>query len=275
MWTTIALSSALLLPAQNGGLEITNQRLVYGMFGAERKDNHLLPGDALWLRFDIQGLKVSSSGGMVYSMELEIRDSKNKLIFRQEPRQMEWRNALGGGSRLPAFAQAQAGIQQAPGEYALTVTVTDLARGANKAKATVKQKFEITDKDFGLVQQYVSVDAAGQVPVAWMGVRGQSLFLNYYATGFKTKAGRAGEQGVDVDLHAEMRILDESGKPTLEKPMTGDIKHLDQPTALLPMLFRVDLSRAGKFTAEVTVKDNAGNKKSTLKFPITVVDLEQ
>jgi hypothetical protein len=275
MWTTIALSSALLLPAQSGGLDITHQRIVSGMFGPERKDSRLLPGEILWVRFDVENLRVNQAGQMRYSMEMEIRDSKNKLIFRQEPRDLTWVNTL-GGDRLPAMAQAFAGFDQAAGEYTLAVTVADRDKGAKNSKKTLKQKFEITEKTFGLVQPFISNDLAGQVPVPWLGVPGQTLFVNFMATGFKTESRPGGQEAVDADLHVEMRILDENGKPTLDKPITGDLKELPKPLPLVPMQFRVDLSRAGKFTIEITAKDKKSNKTSqTLKLPITVLDMER
>jgi hypothetical protein len=72
-----------------------------------------------------------------------------------------------------------------------------------------------------------------------------------------------------------MVIKDENGKPTLEKPLTGEIKQLEKPIPLLPLSFRVDLNRTGKFTIELTATDNLGKKSSTIKLPITVLDLKE
>ena len=60
-----------------------------------------LPGDSFAFSFDIEGIKADDSGKVLYSIALEVTDSAGKVRFKQEPRDQEAINALGGTS-LPA-----------------------------------------------------------------------------------------------------------------------------------------------------------------------------
>src|SRR5207253_753267 len=102
MLTTMTLFAALsLAPAQTGELELTNIRPTYGLMGPARPDNKLLPGDFFFVSYDIENIKVDGKTGKVlYSMGMECVDSKGKTQYKQEPRDLESVNSL-GGSRLP------------------------------------------------------------------------------------------------------------------------------------------------------------------------------
>jgi hypothetical protein len=70
MWTTLAVSAVLAAaPADAGSLQIKNDRFTYGVFGPERKDAEVIPGDVLILAFDVVGswgwLRVEVPGGLV------------------------------------------------------------------------------------------------------------------------------------------------------------------------------------------------------------------
>src|SRR5437870_4766896 len=107
MWAPLALASALsLAPGQAGELKVTNPRTTLGIYGQDRKNNTYLPGDMLFVSFDILNLKAEDSGRIQYSMALELinkkeKDEKKKIVFTKEPTELESINSL-GGSRLPA-----------------------------------------------------------------------------------------------------------------------------------------------------------------------------
>ena len=124
MWATLALTAALnLAPAQAGALELKNVRVTYGTLGQERKDaKEVLPGDIYNVAFDIEGLQVGDNGQVLYRMGMELTKSgKKEPEFKQEPRDLEAFNTL-GGSRVPAFARTTVGLDTQPGEYTLKVT---------------------------------------------------------------------------------------------------------------------------------------------------------
>src|SRR5262245_28283775 len=127
MWTTVAVVAALsLAPQQTNQLTLANVRSTYGSLGVPRKDNRLLPGDQVFVAFDIQGITVDPHGRVLYSTTTEVLDKSGKRLFMQEPRDQEAQNALGGKS-VPGFVMLNVGLDSPAGEYSVKVTVTDRA----------------------------------------------------------------------------------------------------------------------------------------------------
>ncbi len=109
MWTTLLVAAALgPAPNQSGSLTLTNARLTYGALGAPRADGKLLPGDQVFIAFDIAGITADPNGKVLYSMTTEVLDGAGKTLFKQPPRDLETVNAL-GGTGLPAFVELNAG----------------------------------------------------------------------------------------------------------------------------------------------------------------------
>ena len=267
MWTTLTLMAALgPIPGQTGDLELTNVRPTYGVLGAPRLDNKILPGDIYYVAFDIDNVRVDDTGKVLYSMGMEVLDSRNKTQFKQDPRDLEGFNSLGGG-HLPAFAKVEIGLDQPPGEYTLRVTVSD--RTTKKTK-TFQQKFEVLSRQFGLVRVGLTGDADGRVDAPNIGVAGQTLWLHSFGVGFE----RGGPKK-EPDVALEMQVLDESGKPAVPKPVSGDVKELPKDTTVFPIgPVPLALNRAGKFTIKLKAIDRVSKKSFELSFPITVVELK-
>src|SRR5262249_27379285 len=125
MLTPLTLTLALTLaPGQAATLKLTNDRATHGYMGAPRADSKFLPGDVLFLAFDIENLKMDKEAKVQYRMGMEVTDSKGKSIFSRAPNDLELVNYL-GGTRLPAFANIELPLTQEPGDYTLAVTVHD------------------------------------------------------------------------------------------------------------------------------------------------------
>src|SRR5262249_17611418 len=126
MWAPLFLAAAGLVTGQNDGLALSNVRTTYGAPGVVRDNNKLLPGDHVYVSFDIEGITVSRDGKVPYSMSTEVLDGDGKTLFRQDPRDLEVVNGL-GGSTVPAFTHLDVGVNAKPGKYTLKTTVTDRA----------------------------------------------------------------------------------------------------------------------------------------------------
>jgi len=267
MLTTVALVAALVssIGQAADGPSIANVRQTYFLLGPDRPDNKLLPGDSFHLAFDIDGLKVDDNGKVQYAMGLQVVNKDGKTEFGSEPTDREVYNAL-GGSRVPAYANVDVGINQAPGKYTVKVTVIDRA---TKQKAETTREFEVVNKDFGLVRASTTSDPGKLIPAGRFGVPGQSLFVNFYAVGFARDSATK-----QPNISVVMRVLDQSnGKATLSKPFTGDVKQLEgNESVAIPMQFMLHLNRPGKYTVELTATDNVAKKTSKLELPIVVVD---
>jgi hypothetical protein len=268
MWTTLAIASALTLaPAQGGKLEIKNDRITYGILGQERKETKFLAGDVFVVSFDIEGLQVNAKDGKVrYSMGLElINDKTGKPEFTTEPQELETVNAL-GGSRLPAFAMSTLGTDTMPGTYTMKVTVTDLAANP-KQKVELTKKFEVIPRKFGFVKVGLfNVNGAGAGPAPPIGVPGQTIAVTAAVVGFEL------DDKTNANLAFEMQILDETGKPTLTQPFTGEAKNIPQDQRkLLALNFAIALNRPGKFTIELKATDKLAKGQpivQTLSFTV-------
>jgi hypothetical protein len=261
MLMTLPLLAALSLAPGQAGLTLTDARVTYGVLGPTRTNTKFLPGDSLYLTFNISGITADAEGKVLYSIATEVTDTGGKSLFKQPAQDRDVINAL-GGNQLPAFAQVAIGQMQPPGECTLKVTVTDLA---SKQSKTLEQKFEVAKPEFGIVRLSGSADADGQVPSGLLTV-GHSLWINGAVVGFRRGPG-TGQPNVTVEL----KVTDSDGKPTMAKPFGGTInKDVPAKDTALPIQFHVALNRPGKFTLEIKATDALAGTSTTQSFPITV-----
>jgi len=220
----------------------------------------VLPGDAVFICFDVTGVACDADGKVHYSTGLEFLDAKGKTLAKKEPAKHEVVSSL-GGDRVPAYARIDVGTETPEGEYTVKVTVTDDASGKSK---TLERKFTVLPKGFGLVRLTTTSDQEGLLPVAVPGA-GEGLWVNFALVGF----GRGANKQPDVAF--EMRVLGDDGKPVHAKPLTAKVaKDVPENAAIIPMQFLLTLNRPGKFTLELTATDAAGNKTTKLAVPLTV-----
>jgi hypothetical protein len=265
MWLPLVLAASLTTaPAQAGGLKLANVRTAYGMLGPTRTDAKLLPGDSLFVLFDIEGVKSDDAGKILYSIGLEVSDAQGKVLFKQEPRNLEALNAL-GGNRLPAHAHIDIGVDQPPGSYTLKVAVADRA---TKASQTLTHKFEVLPRALALVRLRTTSDPEGEIPAPGVGVIGQALHINCGLVGFERDKAKK-----QPNVSVEMRVLDEAGKPTLAKPFTGTVnENVTEKMVGIPLRFMLPLNRPGKYQIEVRATDQLSKKTAVLAFPYTVIE---
>lgn len=267
MLTPLLLATALTLgqvpaPASAGALTLANVRSTYGELGGPRPLAPLLPGDVMFLGFDIEGISTDAEGRVQYTMFMELLDSAGASKYKTDPANKNDFVPL-GGNKIPGRAYTTVGLDQAPGDYLLKVTVTDLA---NKATKTVEQKFSVAAKDFGIVAVYTSVDERGQIPMPTTGIVGQPLFIQLGIVNF----ARGADKKPNVEV--EMVPLDEKGNPTVAKPSLLPIKDgVDEKDAGVTIRYLLPLTRAGKFSVRLKATDKITNKTHTFTLPVTAL----
>lgn len=272
MWTPLTVAALLALaPAQPpaGGLTLSNVRLTYGELGGTRPETKLLPGDLLFVGFDIDGITLNPDGYATYSMALDVTDAAGKSIFKQEPADKSDFVPL-GGTKIPGRAYILAGYDQPPGAYTLRVTVADKgAAGPQKPTKSLEKKFEVAERGFGIVSVYTTVDdRADGIPAPTTGLVGERVFIWFQVIGFARDRARKNQPNVTV----EMQILNEAGKPTLPKPADFTMENgVDEKDPNFTLRFVLPMTRVGKFTVRLTATDKVGNKKATFDLPIAVV----
>jgi len=269
MWSSFVLAAAVsLTPAQpGGGLQLNNARLTYGELGPTRKDSRLIPGDVLFIAYDIEGISIGNDGIAKYSMAMEVADASGKTIFKQAPRDLEEVIPL-RGFKIPARAFIQIGLDQDPGMYTCKLSVTDPKMNRSNSLAV---KFEVLKPEFAIVAVRTAYDPRGELNAPSGGVVGQPLFILFVVATFQ-RDPKTKQPHVEITYE----FLDDKGQPTLPQPKK------DVQDALSPRIvgekdgafqkdFLLFLNRPGKFTVRITATDKIGNKKSTFDLPVTIL----
>ena len=268
MWSPVVLATLALAPAQQptGGLEMKNVRLTVGELGPPRPSNKLLPGDLLFISYDIEGLSIEPDGTAKYTMAMEVLDAAGKPIIKQDPRELLDFVPL-RGNRVPARAFVTIGLDQAAGACSCKITVTD---PKTKAANSLTTKFEVLKRDFGIVAVYTTHDERAEYVAPTTGVVGQTIFVQFSVASFmrdpKTK---------QPNVEFEFNVLDDKGQPTLLKPG----KHVQnagvpEDKGAFAMRFPLFMSRPGKFTVRVTATDTVAKKTSTYELPVTILPVQ-
>lgn len=245
-------------------LALTNVRNTYGELGGTRPDSKFMPGDCLFVAFDIDNVTVGAEGTCKYAMGIVVSDKNNKEKLKQDPTEREEYLPL-GGTKIPARAFAMIGLDMEPGEYTMTVTVTD----RNKAGAvkTLTRKFEVLKKDFAVVSVYAAADPNGTISAPTTGIVGQSIWVQFGIAGFardpKTK------QPV---IEVEINFFDEAGKPTLKKAIVDKIDSgIEDKFEAFPSKYLLPFTRPGKFVMRIKATDQVAKKTYTFDLPLAAV----
>ena len=109
MWAALAVSAVMTAaPADAGALQIKNDRFTYGVYGQVRTDTQVLPGEIVFVAFDVDGLQTLDDGTASYTTALELLDKGGKSLFKETPVE---RKALlpMGGNHLPNWSQVIVG----------------------------------------------------------------------------------------------------------------------------------------------------------------------
>jgi hypothetical protein len=257
MWLLLSL---LVVTSDNTKLELTNVRTTYGVMGAERADEKILPGDQVVLSFDILGASVGDNGKIQYSIAMEVANSQGKVLFKQAPRDLE-APAPTGSKALPACAALDVGTAQPPGEYTVKVAVKDRTSGATQS---IARTYQLLPKGFGLVRYSTTRDPDGRLPVATL-VSGRPGWINFSAVGFE-RDPQSGQPNVAV----QMQVLNPDGQDLL-KPVFGQVReNIPKGAIALPMQFEVALPFAGDCTVVLTATDKISGQTAVLKVPLSV-----
>jgi hypothetical protein len=263
MFTALAAAAALsFAPAQPDGLKLTNLRWTIGELGPTRKETKVLPGDLLWVAFDIEGIEAGADRIARYQLGVEVTDAAGKAIIKEAPADRSDDLPL-RGNKIPCRTYIIVGLDQPAGTYTCKVTAVN---PKTKATTSLTTKFEVLKPDFGIVAVSTSYDENGILSAPTLGVVGQTLFLHFAVASF-TRDMKTKQPNVEFLFE----ILDEAGKPVDPGKKFVQDGGVDEKEGMFRMRFSIYLSRTGKFTAKVTAVDKVANKKTTYELPFTVL----
>jgi hypothetical protein len=268
MWKSSALSVSLLsvallalAPECASALEVKNARPSYGPLGATRPDSKFLPGDVLFIHYDIEGLTPHAKTGKVgYFSELEFLDSKGKSISSKKSDTQSLLPDLGPKS-VAGVMNAVMGEDQKPGKYTVKLKVTDV----NSKKTTeFSYPFELLPKGFGAIR----------VLSPAFGVPGGEGMVQFVLV--ELPLDKKGNPNIDIT----MTITEDGSKTPLSKKVISFPKELPDDVNLqkqnfVPVVIPIsNLNRSGRFMINVDMEEKNQKRNIKLQFPLTVVDLK-
>jgi hypothetical protein len=271
MLTALALAAALGGAPAQPDLKLTNVRMTVGELGPTRASSKVLPGDVLFVAYDIEGITIDEEGNAAYTMAMEVTNPAGRAILKQEPSDRRDFAPL-RGNRLPGRAFVTVGLDEAPGQFTCKLTVAD---PKTKLKADLTVKFEVLKKEFAVVAVYPSYDEKGELSAPTSGQVGQMLFVHYTVAAFE-RDPKTKEPNVEI----QYQLYDDKGKAILVNAKGEPVprKHIQDGKAFPPVkpedgaftrYFPLFLNRAGKFTFEITAKDMVTGKSFVYKLPVT------
>jgi hypothetical protein len=256
---SLALAAVCLVPLEGSALELKNVRPSYGPLGAARKDTKCVPGDSLFITYDIEGLKIDQKTLRAnYTTLLELIDSTGQVAFKKEtpndvPPQL-------GGQRMPGDLFVILPRTQKPGKHKVRLTVKDTLAKESKS---FEYGFEVVPPEFS----FVGVTAKA------VGFPGENYVATFAIVDMMLDAKK------QPDVHIAMRVYEETGKNWVAMPLLSNLpKDLPEEIDLkkenfVPMQFPIYLNRTGTFIIEVVAHDKHSKKTIQLRYPLTVLDV--
>lgn len=261
LWSVL-LGLTLLAAPVRAKLEVRDIQASYGPLGPRRPSLEAVPGDEIFFRYTITGIRTDESGRARGELRLQVTSPDGKVLIDNK-------EAIGGvlalgGQTLPGTAQVSFGPDMPPGDYTLRVTIRDTL-GADST--SFERTLTCVRPAFALVQLRFSLDEAGEIPSPAGGALGQTLHIHCKAVGF---ARTPAKLGVVFTLQA----LDTEGKPLMPKPMRVEVVSEDAEqvadTRSVNFNGRMALNRAGAFRLQIIGTDTLSKQQAEITAPLLV-----
>jgi hypothetical protein len=274
MLTALALAALLGAAPPRPDLKLTNVRMTVGELGAPRDSNKFLPGDVVFIAYDIEGLTIDADGNTRYALAMEVTNPAGKIIIDQRPSDRLDFAPL-RGNRIPARAYVTVGLDDEPGQYRCKLTVTD---PSTRQSADLTVTFEVLKKTFAIVAVYTTHDPKGEIAAPTSGFVGDTLWIQYTIAAFERDA-----KTMQPDVGIQFQFYDENGNAILVDARNQPVprKHIQDAKTVPPvkvgagtfgLRFPVFLNRPGKFVVQMTATDNVSGKTFTYKLPLSASD---
>jgi hypothetical protein len=256
------LVGAGLAPAK---FEIKDVKAVLGLYGPERKDLNVLPGDEVFFRFTLAGVQRDDQGRINCLLTLSLKDSSGKELLDAKQRTNLLRETLAlGGDSLISSAYVGLSDNFPAGDFTYTVTVEDQIA---KEKDSFTRKIVCVKPKFAMVALRFYRDAGYSVPTPVGGLVGQGLFFRFKAIGLNREQDK-------IECEMQVDILDASGKSTMPQPIVAkfllDEAEKVKQVSSLNFNGSLVLNRPGDFTLKITISDKRAKQSATFEAPMKV-----
>ena len=243
-------------------LEIRDVQAAYGPLGPERRSLEVAPGDEIFFRYTVTGIRTDNAGRAEGAVRLQVTDTDGNVLIDDK-------EAIGGllalgGRTLPGTARVSFGPDTPAGDYQLRVTISD---NLGAGSASFERKLTCTKPAFALVQLRFSRDEAGDIASPAGGTLGQTLHIHCKAVGFERAKAKP-------RVVFTLQVLDTGGKPLMPEPVRAELAPGDAERiadlALVDFKGLLVLNRVGEFRLRVSATDEVGKQKAELVAPVRV-----
>lgn len=245
-------------------LEIKNVQPAHGVFGPARTSDDVFPLDEYLVRYQVTGVKSDKEGKADLEVTATLLGPDGKQVFARKtppaPRPLSL-----GGDVVQTFGSFTFPEKAPPGEYKLTVSVTDRT---SKETASFDRKLTCKATSFQILTPRFFYDTEGKVPAGTTLLAGQTLHYTLKVVGYDRSQKK-------VALTMRATILDTDGKDTGAKPLEvkGDItdekKAVDSKQATFSGT--AVMHRTGEFKLKIVVEDTLGKQTATFETPLKVL----
>jgi hypothetical protein len=242
--------------------EIKDIKAAYGKLGPERKSNEYIPGDQVFYRFMLSGIRTDAENRIRVEFHITVTNPKGKVVLKREL-PSSGKCALGGDT-LPGDVTVDIPPSLEAGEYCCDIEFVDLIADE---KATTRQSFTVKPLEFALVALRFYYDEKGEAPARVGGMVSQTLYVRADAVGFDKSSG-------EIDLEFEILVLDRDGK-TVAPKMIHSTFHLEKAEQVkmadkVTFIGNMTLNRPGDFRLRITLTDKQTKKKVEFESPLRV-----
>lgn len=245
-------------PRKLGPLAVQAAEPRHGRLGPPRRDWRFLPYDVLTARLSLVGVATDDEGHYDVEATTEVLAADGEVVAR-EPYRLR---GVAIDEILPLDILQQLPVKE--GAYRLRVSLHDVRSGD---KTVWEQPFTRLPPEPALVAAGLYRDADAKVPSPAFARVGDKLFLETRFIGFDRSRGR-------IDTAIELQVLDEKGRPMLEKPGTAALVTADRAVVrdneVVTFVVEVPCPRVTKATVRATATDKAGGAKATLEMPLEI-----
>lgn len=247
------------VPTMSSAVDIKNIRPCYGPLGPTRYNAKCLPRDVLCITYEIEGLALDPKTKKAsYEATLELLDANKNVLFKK-PLPAEAIPHLGGTS-MPGDLYVTMGDKQAPGKYKIRLTINDKV---GKERKGFDYDFEVVPETFGFIGvATMAVGFPGQYHVPEFALANFTLDAKMKQPNAEVTISILDEKGTAVSEPVKMLL-------PRDMPEGTDLEKLN----FVPLTYPVYLNRKGRYNIEIRATDKNGNKKAELRYPLTVLDI--
>ena len=254
----------VLLPAAPiwAKLEISKIEPALGQLGPERKSLDFYPLDEIMFRYQVAGVKTGADGKTDVEIEVKLVNPFGKNVFDKKTTVL--RQLSLGANTFPAYAILPVPEKAPPGEYTLTVQITDRLA---KESETFERKLTCKPVSFQIVDLRFWRDADFKVPAPAGGLLGETIHFKLRVIGFDKSKKK-------VQTALTVTVLDDAGKPIPEKPLVikAGVDNADDAAKATQVNYNglLYLNRTGNFTLRFSVEDSEGKQTTAFETPFKV-----